>query len=337
MTISEVARAAEVSTATVSNALNGTGRLSEATRRRVREVADRLGYLPNPAGRALRTGRTRVLGLAVTTYGGHSWNFSEVAYYARLITSATAAAHRHGYALTVLPAALTDRGWRTLAVDGVILLDSPEGDPAVAALRSRGIPIAFDGRPWDLAPGESWVDNDHAATTLRVLDHLASQGARRIALLAGHATDHYTRSCVEAYERYVDEPLIGHIEEDDTEGRVAAGRLLAAGADAVYGLFDGCGRAVLSAARALGLEVPADVLLVTCSEDPAYGWTSPPVSTVSLDPAGTVDLAVTALAGTLAGGPATVHAGRPTLLTVRASSVRTVPVTAAGAGPPSRA
>ncbi|MFD7575192.1 LacI family DNA-binding transcriptional regulator [Streptomyces sp. NPDC059810] len=55
-TLTDIARAAEVSTATVSHALNGTGRLGESTRRRVREVAAALGYgarraPPRPAAR----------------------------------------------------------------------------------------------------------------------------------------------------------------------------------------------------------------------------------------------------------------------------------------------
>lgn len=119
-TIADIARAAEVSTATVSHALGGTGRVGESTRRRVREVAAALGYS------ARRGPRTRTLGLAVTTYAGSAWNFVEIAYFSRLLTAATAAAHARGYALTVLPA---DRGaeplWHTLAVDGMLLLDSP--------------------------------------------------------------------------------------------------------------------------------------------------------------------------------------------------------------------
>ncbi|GAB3276372.1 LacI family DNA-binding transcriptional regulator [Actinocorallia lasiicapitis] len=322
VTIGEVARAAEVSTATVSNALNGTGRVSDATRRRVREAADRLGYRPNAAGRALRTGRTRVLGLAVTTYGEFSWTFSEVAYYAEMIAAATAAAHRHGYALTVLPAALADEEWHTVAADGVVILDSPRDDPAVAALRRRGIPIAFDGRPAELGPRDSWVDNDHAATVREVVAHLRGQGARRIGLIAGHGTDHYTQSSIDAYLDTVAEPLLGHITEEDTAGEAAARELLDAGADAVYGLFDGCGRSVLAAAGERGLSVPADLLVATCSEDPSYAWTTPPVTTLSLRPADSIARAVAALAETLDGAPGTVHPDLPTRLTVRASTAR---------------
>lgn len=63
-TLADIARAAEVSTATVSHALNGTGRLGESTRRRVREVAGALGY------GARRGPHNRSLGIAVTTYAG---------------------------------------------------------------------------------------------------------------------------------------------------------------------------------------------------------------------------------------------------------------------------
>ncbi|MFD0549788.1 LacI family DNA-binding transcriptional regulator [Streptomyces rectiviolaceus] len=62
-TLADIARAAEVSTATVSHALNGTGRLGQTTRRRVREVATALGYgapqAPAPAPSASPSPRTR--------------------------------------------------------------------------------------------------------------------------------------------------------------------------------------------------------------------------------------------------------------------------------------
>ncbi|TQK69104.1 LacI family DNA-binding transcriptional regulator [Nocardioides sp. SLBN-35] len=318
----DVARAAGVSVATVSNALNDTGRASAATRTRVREVAASMGYRPNAAGRTLRTGRTGVLALAVTTFGEQTWNFAEVAYYAQMVAAATSAAHAHGYALTVLPASLDVDGWHAVSADGVVLLDSPEGDPAAEVLRARGIPIAFDGQPHQLGPRDSWVDNDHAATMAKVLGHLREQGARRIALLAQNTSDHYTRDCVAAYRAQVRTPRIALLDSTDPVGRAEAERLLREGADAVYGLLDDSGRGVLAAADALGLRVPDDVLVVTASEDPTYASTSPPISTVSLRPADTITAAVDALAATLAGAPPTVRADLATDLVVRASSTR---------------
>lgn len=75
--IRDVAAAAGVSITTVSDALNGKGRLPDATRRHVREVADRLGYRPSAAARTLRTGKSGLIGLTVTTYGDEPFTFTD--------------------------------------------------------------------------------------------------------------------------------------------------------------------------------------------------------------------------------------------------------------------
>ncbi|MCP3818432.1 LacI family transcriptional regulator [Streptomyces sp. A3M-1-3] len=316
-TIADIARAAEVSTATVSHALNGTGRIGEATRRRVREVATGLGY---GSHRTPRT-RTRSLGLAVTTYAGLAWNFVEVAYFSRWLTAATAAAHVHGFALTTLPA---ERGaetlWHTLAVDGMLLLDSPEGDPVLRALRARGVPVVFDGRPADPRPGDIWVDNDHAATTREVLDHLAAAGARRIALHSGYGREYYTHAVTQAYEHWCTErgqvPLLIPFGPDDRVGRAFDPALATAARrpDAVYTVYDPGGRQLLAAAARHGLRVPDDLLLVCASEDPGYAEGELEVSTVTLNPEWTARSAVSALVALVESG----QAGPPGQLTVPA-------------------
>src|ERR1700704_4028149 len=64
-TIREVARAAGVSTATVSHALSGNRPVNPRTRQRVKRVADSLGYRPNAIAAAMPTGRTQTLGMVV--------------------------------------------------------------------------------------------------------------------------------------------------------------------------------------------------------------------------------------------------------------------------------
>ncbi|TWH26122.1 LacI family transcriptional regulator, partial [Isoptericola variabilis J7] len=63
VTLKDVAAAAGVSVATASQALAGRGRMTAATRARVQRTADGLGYVANPLGRGLRTGRTQALGV----------------------------------------------------------------------------------------------------------------------------------------------------------------------------------------------------------------------------------------------------------------------------------
>ncbi|ATL31148.1 LacI family DNA-binding transcriptional regulator [Streptomyces formicae] len=321
-TLTDIARAAEVSTATVSHALNGTGRVGDATRRRVRETATRLGYgTPGPP-------RSRTLGIAVTTFAT-AWNYAEIAYFSRALTAATSAAHARGYALTTLPAdRAADDSWHSLAVDGMLIMDSPRGDPMVHALRARGIPLVFDGIPGDPRPGDHWVDNDHEATTREVLDHLAASGARRIALQSGHGGEHYARAVTAAYERWCAErgapALIVPFDVADEPGHGFDALLSGRGrADAVYAAYDPGGRQLLAAAARLGLRVPGDLRVVCASEDPGYAATDPPVSTVTLDPERTARAAVGLLADLVEGaavrapGPVVV----PAALLVRASSL----------------
>ncbi|MEU5956233.1 LacI family DNA-binding transcriptional regulator [Streptomyces sp. NPDC047525] len=298
-TLTDIARAAEVSSATVSHALNGTGRLSEATRRRVRETATALGYgAPT---------RTRTLGVAVTTYP-RAWDYTEVAYFSRAITAATATAHARGYALTILPAdRVTEDTWHSIAVDGMLVMDSPRGDPMVRALRARGIPLVFDGVPGDVRPGDHWVDNDHVATTREVLDHLTASGATRIALQSGDGDEHYARVVAETYIAWCAEhavsPLVvpfiayddeGHAFDEVLGGEVPGGKALGR-IDAVHAVYDPGGRQLLAAAARHGLRVPDDLLLVCASEDPGYAETEPPVTTVTLDPERTARTAVALL------------------------------------------
>ncbi|GGT18849.1 LacI family DNA-binding transcriptional regulator [Streptomyces purpureus] len=306
-TLADIARAAEVSTATVSHALNGTGRIAEATRRRIRALATGLGYGPS------RAPRTRTLGLAVTTNAGVAWDLAEIPFFSRAITAATAAAHAHGYALTTLP---SERGaeelWHTLAVDGMLLVDSPAGDPVLRALRARGIPVVFDGVPADALPGDLWVDNDHRVTTREVLGHLAAAGSRNVALHAGWGHDHYTYTVTETYEQWCAErgepPLLVDFDPSDTDGHAfdpLLGRRPEERPDAVYSLYDPGGRQLLAAARRHRLAVPDALRLVCASEDPGYAETDPPVSTVTLHPEITASTAVTLLARLveLAGNP----------------------------------
>ncbi|MCP3757366.1 LacI family DNA-binding transcriptional regulator [Streptomyces sp. TBY4] len=348
-TLADIARAAEVSTATVSHALNGTGRLGESTRRRVREVAGALGY------GARRGPHNRSLGIAVTTYAGYAWDFARIAYYARLLLAATSAAHAHGYALTTLPA---DRGaeplWHTLAVDGMLLLDSPADDPVLRALRARGLPVVFDGPPVDPRPDDIWVDNDHTATTREVLDHLAESGARRIALHAGYGREFYTGAVTSAYEHWCAErgrdPLV--IPFDPNDGAGHAFDPAFAGPDrpdAVYCVYDPGGRQVLAAAARHGIGIPGrgpgvpggpegpgepggsggpegseGLLLVCASEDPAYAENEPSVTTVTFDPERIAESAVSSLVKLIESGHAESPGRRvvPAALRVRASSRR---------------
>jgi DNA-binding LacI/PurR family transcriptional regulator len=308
--MAEVAEVAGVSVATVSNALNGNGRMSEETRRRVMVAARDLAYLPFTSARAAARGGTGMLGLTLTTYGDLPVPYMQVPYYARLVLGATEAAHQRGYLLVVLPASVPAWMWLTTPLDGVIHTEPTRNDPVLDILRQRGIPIVTEGRPPSPHHGDAWVDNDIAVAVRDLLDHLTRSGARRIGVVLPRHDDAYPELVRRTYQLWCEEheqpPLVESfpLSRDPSGAETAATRrLLKAGkeADAVFGVYSSSGKHILDAARDLQLSVPDDLLVAAISEDPAYAELSPPVTTVTLHPerlaAEAVDLLLALLSG----------------------------------------
>lgn len=292
-TLGAVAALAGVSTATVSNALNGTGRLSEATRQRVITAARELGYAPASTARAVACGSTGVLGLTMTTYGDLPVAYTEIPYYAQLTLGAMAAAHDRGYLLMTMPSSLSPWMWLNAPLDGVIHVGPRADDPVCTLLRERGIPIVSEGRPPRPRRGDAWVDTDHDAALRLLLDHLTEAGARRIGLSLPRHDDAYPQQIERAYTAWcVERDLPTVVEEYATlpdyfsAERAAVARLLAhePRPDAVIGVYSDSGHNILAAARDRGLLVPQDLLVACISEDKDYATTTPPVTTVSLRP-----------------------------------------------------
>lgn len=322
--IRDVAAAAGVSITTVSDALNGKGRLPDTTRLHVREVADRLGYRPSAAARTLRTGRSGLLGLTTTTHTAEPFALTEFAWFAELVRAATAAALDRGYALVVLPASSPHDVWGNVALDGTIVVDPVDDDPLVHELLRRGVPVVSGGHPGS-TPVYGWVDNDHAAAVRSVLDHLADAGARTIGLLAA-SDGPGTGKGVAGYRAWCTDRGLTPLTEEyrartPGAGRAAAARLLDRAPDAVFGLHEGCAVELLDAARERGLRVPDDLLLACCGEG-----ADPSVTSLSLQPALAGAWAVELLVGVIedaeTGPRLPAQRTVPTRLSVRHSSTR---------------
>lgn len=142
VTSHDVARMAGVSQPTVSRALRGDRRVSESTRLRVQEVADRLGYVPNSLGRALSVGRAHRIGLLVTDL--------ENQFYPHLIGPIHDTLGDVGYEL-ILMTDDHDRGEvaarvRSNGLDGVILATTDATSEVPTRLRDNAIPFVYFNR-----------------------------------------------------------------------------------------------------------------------------------------------------------------------------------------------
>jgi LacI family transcriptional regulator len=172
--LSDIARALGVSSATVSNALSGKGRVSPSLISRVKEMADRLGYVPSQAGRALRTGRNGVLGLVLPDIANP--------LFPQIAQAVESAAVEAGYGILIgdsrgaveLQTAainrLIERG-----VDGLVIV--PRRGTRIADM---DIPVAVIDSP--STPGNT-VAADHWQGGELVGEHLTSLGHKKVLLL----------------------------------------------------------------------------------------------------------------------------------------------------------
>jgi DNA-binding LacI/PurR family transcriptional regulator len=264
--IRDVAAAAGLSITTVSWALNGKGEVAPGTRERVQRVARELGYQPNEAARALRTGRSRILGIAVAHPESGPWEQTYLPYYRSVVAGAAIEAVEHGHAVAAIPVSQA-RGLEVqVPCDGLIVIDPVRDDPILAGCRRRGIPVVVDGRPLDEGFGDVPVVESDIATGMRtVLDHLRAAGAERPALLTGAERDAYTIDTERLFHNWCrrnDLPRTVRRVRVGESPVAAAESLLDRGVDAVHALNETYGNALLAAASDRGVEVP-DRLRIT--------------------------------------------------------------------------
>jgi DNA-binding LacI/PurR family transcriptional regulator len=290
--IDDVAAAAGVSTTTVSHALNDKGRLTDETRRRVREVAERLGYKPSPLARSLASGRTGMLALTVSSVDQVALTIGDYDYFMQVMNAATSAAFERGFSLTLVPAASRREVLGQLPLDGAIVIDPVPGDETIDLLAQRGVPIVTTGRVPDGPSNGCWVDNDHVAGTRAVIEHLAQEGATRVALLTAPTLQSYTRDSLQGFEAMCAElglePVVETVTDSLSEGGAfaAASRLLESRRppDAIYATLDRLALGALLAAEAKGVRVPEQLRVAGCTDSHAARSSRPALTALSLNP-----------------------------------------------------
>jgi DNA-binding LacI/PurR family transcriptional regulator len=332
----DVAAAAGVSVSTVSYALNGKGRVDPATRARIREIATQLGYSANPLARGLQSGRTSTLGLLTSPISsGSRVEALSLDWYGKVAMGAAQASFEADHALLLLPAIHDVAQLRRQPVEGLIVVDPAEDDPRLPMLAQAGIPAVSLGR--DPAGYFSyWVGPDTDRLVRELLDHLASQGAARVMLLAPRVAWEWITRSVSAYHRWCASrhlaPDVVFVDIEDALSPQAVQDAAYHGAcqalaarprpDAVLALCLGFAVGVLNAASELGLRVPHDLLLAQDADEPSLRTTTPPVTAVDMFPEHQARTAVTMLLSILDGNPPSSPVTTPTQLHRRPSSQR---------------
>ncbi|MDD5707265.1 MAG: LacI family DNA-binding transcriptional regulator [Kiritimatiellae bacterium] len=286
-----------LSRTTVSLVLNGRTRgtyISDATRQRILEAAEVMGYQPNQIARAVATGRTKVIGVL-----GH---VLEHEFTALMVSGVVRVAQRNGYLVKIQ---LSDRDaspepavraavQQRLA--GIVSIHSDEAFllKARAELARHSIPLAIvDHTTLNLgkkrAPGIRVVSDDEQGVRDAVA-HLAALGHRRIALLSvdGNGTgwrvrEKGYRNAMRRFKLRVRDGYLRRLHLDHSHCREAASALLrmTERPTALVCVTDMIAMVALRTARMLGLRVPEDLSVIGFADLDMAQFADPPLTSVA--------------------------------------------------------
>ena len=285
VTIKDVARAANVSVASVSRALNGSPTVTEATRKHIFNIVERMRYIPNVGARNLSTKQTNTIGVVLPDLYGE--------FFSELIRGIDAAARERNLHLLVSSAhgnaeeaasvvrAMSGR------VDGLIVMSPHVGASFLASNLPQSLPTVLLNTKINSATYSSInVDNYNGAFAM--VRHLVENGYKRIAMISGPENNFEAqerlRGCQDAMAQYLPTHTAQILKGDfSEESGYRAGRQLQSLAirpEAIFAANDMMAIGCLFALTEAGISVPNQVALVGFDDIPIARFVSPPLTTV---------------------------------------------------------
>lgn len=287
VSIKDIAEAAGVSHSTVSRAIHGTGRMSEATRTRILMLAEEMGYTPDALARSLVRGQTSTIGVVVTTIADP--------FVVQIVSGIEDLAQEAGYSVFLSSSHMDpDREiavvevFRQRRVDAVIVSASRVGSLYSDSLQRFGVPIVLINNQ---AEGEYLysVSADDVAGAHMAVDHLLEQGHRRIAYIGSSSRPISTERRLTGYHQalaaYGVEPMpeleVSPQAESDLEvGRRGLVELLPHEPAAIFSYNDVTAIGVMLEARERQIDIPEHLSLIGFDDIETARFVTPPLTTI---------------------------------------------------------
>ena len=196
-TLKTIARLSGLAVPTVSRALNDAPDIGEETKRRIKEIARQIGYRPNRAGVRLRTGRTSVISLVIST------DSDMMNHTGKLISSIAGSLRGTSYHLIITPFFKSEDPMapiryilETGSADGIILNQIETHDARVQYLKERDFPFATHGRTANCAD-EAHYDFDNTVFGSVAVETLVAKGCNRLMMIPPPRQQNYARNMIE--------------------------------------------------------------------------------------------------------------------------------------------
>jgi LacI family transcriptional regulator len=323
-TVIDVAKAAGVSIATVSRALNG-GKVSLRAKAKVDEAIRTLGYRRNSLARSLVTGRSGVVGVLIPDVMGPLY-----AQIARGIEDVLGSMGMHFIVITDNRSVRQERKAIEILlgrrVDGLVLIGSRLSAAELSRLAGE-VPVVHVQRESEDEGDAPIVVLDNHGGTCAALNHLYDCGHRAIAHVTGVRRDGQERK--ESYLAFMQgrglTPILVPGDSTEAGGEAAAQALLASSVSAVYCTNDRTAAGLYRALKARSVRVPQELSIVGFDDLPWVQYLDPPLTTVRQDGREMGRVAARRALAAIAGDqrPDTLKVGAA--LVVRASVARLVP------------
>lgn len=285
-TIKDVAKYADVSISTVSCALNGgTGRVSNETKERVRQAAEKLGYKPNAVARSLKTKKTNIIGVFLGCFDGP--------IYAEIRRAIQQVCRFNNYEAIFAECDFNSKTMERVIsqklIDGAIVLAAVVDDEVIKAHANEDFPIIVLDRELD-HPHVSCITIDNETAGYKIAKHFHEQGFFDVGYIAGSEIGYDNHNRISGFNRGIKEfglrikkewKLSSDFTEiggyqvmiDFIQTKTLPRAMFIANDEMAYG--------ALHALREHNIRVPEDIALIGFDDTDMCKVTSPSLSSVS--------------------------------------------------------
>ncbi|RBW69514.1 LacI family DNA-binding transcriptional regulator [Bacillus taeanensis] len=296
VTIKDVAKMANVSPSTVSRVIANNPRISEKTKRRVRETMKQLGYHPNFHARSLANKSTDTVGVVMPS-AAH--NVLQNPFFPEVLRGISTKAYENRYGLYLSTGTTEEEIFEEVVtmvqgrrVDGIILLYSRVDDQIMNYLEEEQFPFTVIGKPYIHAERITHVDNDNYYIAKEVTDYLIQLGHERIAFVGGNLDLVVTRDRMRGYQQALIEAEIPFHDEYTIHekflkegGRDAIAELLSLDQPptALVVSDDLMAFGMLSHLDNMNVRVPEDISIISFNNIMLSDYSRPPLTSVDIN------------------------------------------------------
>lgn len=288
MTIADIAESLGISKTTVSRAMSGKGRISEATRQRIRDFIEENNYKPNIIAQGLAKSKTYNIGVVMP----YDYGLEDMSYFQGCLVGLQEIASSYGYDIVLTVGSNNDLGQlkRIISngkVDGVVLMRTLVEDEAVKLLQEKEFPFVVIG----MSEYDNVIQIEHNHFEgCKELTKILLMKQVRIALIGGNEAHMVTRSRINGFKAAYEQlkiPLKQNLVYINQDNNImierAVDNIFMAGADCIICMDDVVCLAVLNKLRKDNIEVPKDIKIASFFDSMLLNHNIPAITSLSFD------------------------------------------------------